>query len=286
VPCIAREAAVTFTVAITGGARGIGLATARAFAGAGAKVAIGDVDEEAAAAAAAQVGATAHVLDVRDPDSFAVFVDAVGVPDVLVNNAGIAHAAPFIDTPAELRDLQLQVNLGGVINGLGAVLPEMVRRGRGHVVNVASIAGRIALPNAAMYTATKFAVVGLTEAVAAELHGTGVRVSAVLPTFVRTQMTEGLPLRGVPTVEPPDVAQAILRLVRRGGPAIVAVPRWMGGLPRLAAFTPQMVVDALRHGASGPYTDPAERRAAYEARLRRLLAPSDPPSAPGAPDEP
>ncbi len=277
---------MAFTVAITGGARGIGLATARAFAGAGAKVAIGDVDDEAAAAAAAQTGATAHVLDVRDPASFATFFATIGVPDVLVNNAGVAHGASFLETSGELRDLQIDVNLRGVVNGLAAALPGMVARGSGHVINIASIAGRIALPNAAMYTATKFAVVGLTEAVAAELHGSGVRISAVLPTFVHTQMTEGLPLRGVPTVDPPDVARAILRLVRRGGPAVVTVPRWMGGLPRLATFTPQMIVDAIRHGSSRPYEDRDQRRAAYEARVRGLLPPSAPP--PGsepAPDD-
>jgi NAD(P)-dependent dehydrogenase (short-subunit alcohol dehydrogenase family) len=278
---------MAFTVAITGGARGIGLATARAFAGAGAKVAIGDVDGEAAAAAAAQTGATAHVLDVRDPASFATFFATIGVPDVLVNNAGVAHGAPFLATSEELRDLQIDVNLRGVVNGLGAALPGMVARGSGHVINVASIAGRIALPNAAMYTATKFAVVGLTEAVAAELHGSGVRISAVLPTFVHTEMTDGLPLRGVPTVHPPEVALAILRLVRRGGPAVVTVPRWMGGLPRLAAFTPQMIIDAIRHGSGRPYEDRDQRRAAYEARVRSLLPPasSEHPEGGPAPDD-
>jgi hypothetical protein len=96
-------------------------------------------------------------------------------------------------------------------------------------------------------------------------------------------MTDGLPLRGVPTVDPPDVSRAILRLVRRGGPAVVTVPRWMGGLPRLATFTPQMVIDAIRHGSTRPYEDRDERRAAYEARVRGLLPPASKPRSEGGP---
>ncbi|HEY7175423.1 MAG TPA: SDR family NAD(P)-dependent oxidoreductase [Micromonosporaceae bacterium] len=278
---------MAFNVAITGGARGIGLATARAFAEAGAKVAIGDVDEAAAAAAAAQTGATAHVLDVRDRASFAAFISAVGLPDVLVNNAGVAHAGTFIETPDELRDLQIDVNLRGVANGMSAVLPAMVERGTGHVVNVASLAGRLALPHAATYTATKFAVVGLTEAVAAELHGSGVHVSAVLPTFVRTDMTDGIELGSIPVVEAADVARTILRIVRRGGPTLTTVPRWLAGLPRLAALTPQAVLEALRHASSGdpgssaspasgaPFDEDRQRRRdAYLERIRGLLPPT------------
>lgn len=263
---------MTFAVAVTGGARGIGLATARAFASAGARVIIGDIDGDAAGAVAAEIGASALHLDVRDAESFAAFFAVAGTPDVLVNNAGVAHAGSFLDTSAAMRELQIDVNLRGVVNGMAAVLPDMVTRGRGHVINVASLAGRIATPNAAIYTATKFAVIGLTEAVRAELHGSGVRVSAVLPTFVRTEMTAGLALGGIPQVDPPDVAKAILRLVRRGGPAVVSVPRWMGGLPRLAAFTPQSLLEVMRHSAAGDVPEDRDvRRAAYVERVRSLL---------------
>jgi NAD(P)-dependent dehydrogenase (short-subunit alcohol dehydrogenase family) len=231
-------------VAVTGGARGIGLATAGAFARAGASVVIGDVDAEAAGAAAAGIGAMALALDVRSADSCAEFVAAAGEIDVFVNNAGVAHAGAFLDTPHAMRELQLDVNLRGVVNGMAAVLPGMVARGSGHVVNVASLAGRVPTPNAAVYTATKFAVVGLTQAVRAELRGSGVRLTAVLPTFVRTEMISGLKLDGIPKIDPTDVADAIVRAARRGGPVVVTVPRWLGGLPRLATFIPQALGDS------------------------------------------
>jgi NAD(P)-dependent dehydrogenase (short-subunit alcohol dehydrogenase family) len=248
---------MAFVVAVTGGARGIGRATAAAFAAAGATVVIGDVDADAAAATASEIGVRAETLDVRDPASWAAFVAAVG---------------NFLDTPAEMRELQLDVNLRGVINGMSAVLPAMRARGRGHVVNVASLAGKIATPNAAIYTATKHAVVGLTESVRAELHGSGVRLTAVLPSFVTTEMTEGLPLKGIPMVDPKVVAGAILRQVRRGGPALVPVPRWMGGIPRLAAFTPQSVLDVMRHGfGDRDVSDSNTLRERYQERLRGLL---------------
>jgi len=260
-----------FVVVVTGGARGIGLATSRAFAQAGARVVIADIDIDTATGSAAQFGAEAKLLDVRESGSWAGLVTDVGDIDVLVNNAGVAHGGLFVETPPELRELQIDVNLRGVVNGMGAVLPGMIARGRGHVVNVASLAGRLATPHAAVYTATKFAVIGLTEAVRAELHGTGVRASAVLPTFAPTEMTEGLPLDGIPTTTADEVARAILRMVRRGGPATVAVPRWMGGLPRLAAFTPQAVQDLIRHGATRNYEQRVDRREAYTERLRRLV---------------
>ncbi len=260
-------------VAVTGGARGIGLATARAFARAGAWVVIGDVDAAAGEAAAADIGATARVLDVRSAASCREFVDAAGDLDVFVNNAGVVHAGTFLSTPPELRELQLDVNLRGVVNGMAAALPGMVERGRGHVVNVASLAGRVPTPQAATYTASKFAVVGLTEAVRAELRGSGVRLTAVLPTFVRTEMIAGLSLKGIPQVEASDVAGAIVRAVRRGGPPAVVVPRWLGMLPRLAAFVPHGIVDALRSRATGdqPDLDGTGPRAAYLERVRGLL---------------
>jgi len=266
-------------VAVTGGARGIGLATASAFARTGATVVIGDVDVEAAGAAAAGIGAKALPLDVRSAGSCAEFVEAAGDVDIFVNNAGVVHAGPFLDIAQEMRELQLDVNLRGVVNGMAAVLPGMVARGRGHVVNVASLAGRVPTPNAAIYTATKFAVLGLTQAVRDELKGSGVRLTAVLPTFVRTEMISGLRLDGIPKVDPADVANAILRAVRRGGPVVVTVPRWLGGLPRLAMFVPQPVRDLALRARNEPQEIPTDRNA-YVERVRGLLRPSGEESGP------
>jgi NADP-dependent 3-hydroxy acid dehydrogenase YdfG len=263
---------VTVHVVISGGAQGIGLATARAFAATGAMVTVGDIDLAAAKAAAAGMGGRALPLDVRDPDSFTAFLDAAGPVDVLVNNAGLVVPADFLETPARLRDLQIDVNLRGVVHGMAAALPAMVTRGSGHVINVSSLAGQLALPRAAMYTATKFAVVGLTEAVRAELRDSGVKVSAVLPTFVPTRMTEGLPLGRVPKVSADRVAAAIVRTARRGGPALVTVPRWLGLAPMLTAWTPQGIQDVIRGRAAHADLGTArERRDDYTRRIEDLL---------------
>jgi len=116
---------------------------------AGAEVTVGDLDP-----AAAPADLPARPLDVRSADSFAAFLADLGPLDVLVNNAGVTTTTSFLSTPAALRDLQIDVNLRGVVNGMAAALPAMVARGHGHVVNIASLAGRIPTPNAAIYSAT------------------------------------------------------------------------------------------------------------------------------------
>jgi short-subunit dehydrogenase len=234
-------------------------------------VVVGDLDPDVAPA-----GIEAYPLDVRSAGSFEDFLSRTGPLDVLVNNAGVACASAFVDTPAALRQIQLDVNLGGVVNGMAAVLPGMIARGHGHIVNVASLAGRVPTPHAAIYTATKHAVIGLTEAVRAEVRAAGVRLTAICPTFAPTEMTQGLNLRGIPTTTPEAVAAAVVRAVRRGGPAVVVVPRWLGALPRLSAWTPQLVKDLLTRGAAGqPPADGAPERAGYAARVRAQVREPD-----------
>ena len=205
-------------VAVTGGARGIGLATARALVDRGARVALGDLDLDVAEAAAAQLGphALALPLDVRQRASFEAFLAATeerfGPLDALVNNAGIMPSGDFLAEPDGMSDAQIDVNLRGVILGCKVALPRLLAHGRGHIVNVASMAGRLPVPGLAVYCATKFAVVGLTETLAEEYRDSGVDFTAVLPAKVTTELAAGTERagRGIPTVSAEDVAAAIV----------------------------------------------------------------------------
>jgi NADP-dependent 3-hydroxy acid dehydrogenase YdfG len=207
------------TAAITGGARGIGRATAKAFLRQGMKVAIGDVDLETASATAAELGASAVALplDVTDRDSFAAFLDGaeqqIGPLDVLVNNAGIMQVGPFIDEDDITARRMIDINLHGVILGTKLALERMIPRDRGHIVNISSQAGKFGAPGGATYSATKHAVVGLTEAVRGELRlmGAHIDVSYVMPAVVNTELGSGLgDVRGIANLEPTEVADAIV----------------------------------------------------------------------------
>lgn len=235
------------TVAVTGAARGIGLATARAFIAQGARVFIGDLDAGLAKEAADEIGCTGAGLDVRSRESFADFLAAIDSPlQVLVNNAGIMPAGRFVDESDTVTDSIVDVNLNGVLRGTKLVLPGMLQRGSGHIVNVASYLGVVPAAGLATYCATKHAVVGFSEALRDELDGTGVTVTAVLPSAVRTDLVSGVKLGGMlPTVDPEDIADAIVATCRTRT-AIVAVPGWMRSYEAVAALVPDKVVGAIR----------------------------------------
>jgi NAD(P)-dependent dehydrogenase (short-subunit alcohol dehydrogenase family) len=264
-------------VAITGGARGLGAATAERLGREGARIALGDVDVGAVTATAARLGAYAAPLDVTDRESFEAFLDAAeaaqGPIDVLVNNAGIMPIGPFTDEPDAAAHRMVDVNLHGVILGCKLVLPRMLARGGGHVVNVASVAGRIAsLPGLATYVATKHAVVGLSEALRCEVEGRGVWVSAVLPNLTQTRLGSGMkPARGARKLTPEEVAHAIADGLRRPRPEIY-VPRSLGPQILLSAVTPRRVrrplQKLLRMDAIASDFD-ARARADYQARTGR-----------------
>jgi len=205
--------------AITGGARGIGRATAEAMLRKGMKVALGDVDADAARATAAELGprCIGLPLDVTDRDSFAAFLDAaeeqLGPLDVLVNNAGIMQVGRFLDEDDLTARRMVDINLHGVILGTKLALERMIPRDRGHVVNISSQAGKFGAPGGATYSATKHAVVGLTEAVRGELRlmGAHIDVSYVMPAVVNTELGSGLgDVRGFSNLEPSEVADAII----------------------------------------------------------------------------
>ena len=179
-------------VAITGGARGIGKATATALVRKGCRVAIGDLDLALAEQTAAELGGgtIALPLDVTDRASFRSFLDEtekqLGPLDVLVNNAGIMPVTPFVEESEESIRRQVDINLHGVIDGTQMALQRMRPRNTGHIVNIASSAGKAGVPGIATYSATKHAVVGLCEAVRQELRGSGIEVSCVMPVPVNT----------------------------------------------------------------------------------------------------
>ena len=182
------------SIFITGGASGIGLAAARRFRREGWTVGIGDIDEIGMRRAADELGAFVAPLDVRDRGQWAQalesFVAQAGKLDVLLNNAGIARYGMFEEVTPDESDLQVDINVKGVINGAYAGLPYLKQSKGSRLVNVASVAGIVGSPGLATYSATKHAVRGLTEALDAEWTRHGIDVTCVMPFFVETPILD------------------------------------------------------------------------------------------------
>lgn len=239
------------TVAITGAARGIGLATAAALLARGARVVIGDRDTRALDTAVQGLGpgqpVTGYPLDVTDRESFSTFLDKAradgdGRIDVLINNAGVMPVGPFLDQTQETIRSATEVNFYGVLNGCQLVLPEMVKRRSGHIINVASMAGIVAVPGQVLYAGTKFAVVGLSTAMSDEFAPQGVAVTAVLPTFTNTELISGTtPSAAQRPVEPEDIAAAVVKVLDKPK-ALVSVP----GFGRRTAILATLLPDRAR----------------------------------------
>jgi NAD(P)-dependent dehydrogenase (short-subunit alcohol dehydrogenase family) len=266
---------------ITGGGRGIGKALAQALAREGARVAIGDLDTAAAETAAGEVGGLGLPLDVTDLRGYTAFLDAVeqrlGPIDILVNNAGIMPITPLEqESPASISR-QLEINVRAVIHGTQEAMRRMRPRGTGHIVNIASLAGKGGYPGLATYSATKHAVVGLSEAVRFELKGSGVEVSCVMPGIVNTELTSGMKEARVKNLEPSQVAAEIvaaLKLPRFD----VYVPRSTGPLYAVAGLLPRRAREALAHAMGADQVATvvdSSKRAAYEARAANSAPATD-----------
>ncbi|HQJ12489.1 MAG: beta-ketoacyl-ACP reductase [Chloroflexi bacterium] len=222
---------------ITGGASGIGKATAELFAREGAKVVICDVNEEAGKALVAQLGndATFYKVNVADRQAVQAWVDDVvaryGRVDVLVNNAGVTRDGLFVKVKdGELVkqmeeaafDLVVDINLKGVFNCAQAVAPYMIKQGSGVILNMASVVGLYGNLGQTNYVATKAGVIGMTKVWARELGRYGVRVNAVAPGFILTDMVQKMPEKVLEDMraktplgrlgQPEDIAHAFLWL--------------------------------------------------------------------------
>jgi NAD(P)-dependent dehydrogenase (short-subunit alcohol dehydrogenase family) len=266
------------TVVVTGAGSGIGRETALLAARRGADLAICDVNEVGLGeveATARGLGSkvVARKVDVSDREQMREFADAVhgeaGVVDLLVNNAGVGLGAGLLETELEDWDWIVSINVMGVVHGCHFFVPPMVERGQGgHVANVSSAAGFYATPSLVAYTATKYAVRGLSESMRAELAPHGIGVTAICPGVINTPITETARLRGV-AAEPgrrdrmvnayrrrnygPDrVATNILRSVERNrGVAPISPEAWFAyGMvrlsPRLANWTARRMDAAMR----------------------------------------
>jgi len=185
-------------VSVTGAGSGIGRETALAFARQGAELVISDIDEASVKETAAQLTARggiahAYVLDVADADAVEAFAERIctehGVPDVVVNNAGIGQAGSFLDTPAEQWDRVLDINLGGVVNGCRSFARRLVDRGTGgHIVNVASMAAYAPLQAMNAYCTSKAAVYMFSDCLRAELDAAGVGLTTICPGVINTNI--------------------------------------------------------------------------------------------------
>jgi len=252
---------------VTGASSGIGWSTAWGLARRGAIVvptARRTERLEKLAAAIRERGGDAFPVecDVSEPASVERLKDVVlgryARCDVLVNNAGIPGGGPFAEMPLDQIERVVRTNLMGVLYGTKAFLPSMLEAGRGHVVNVASLAGRFAVPGSSVYSATKHAVVAFSEALHYETSPRGVLVTTVNPGLVSTERfphrdaTRAGGFRARAVMRPERIADVIVRVVEREIAPEISVPRGLAALQALRVLLPPVYRFAMRKVSSGP----------------------------------
>ena len=258
---------------VTGGARGIGKAVTTALTEAGVTVAVGDID-----IADTSHAAFAAPLDVSDADGFVEFFDAVelrlGPVDILINNAGIMPTGLVDQMDPAVNARIVQINLLGVMNGIGEAVRRMKPRGRGHIVNIASLTARFPGAGVASYCASKAGVLTYCQAAAIELHGTGVDLSVIVPSLVKTELVAGIAVkRGTPTCTPTDVASRVLDVLHR--PRFEAyVPRAVAPVAFIHQSLPSRVRKFVAHATNADRMIQEMDRSArvgYDERVRQVV---------------
>jgi 3-oxoacyl-[acyl-carrier protein] reductase len=200
---------------VTGGSKGIGRAIAEALLGGGARVVVGARTEGEVRRAAEEMGADARgvVCDVRRPEDCARLVETavaeLGGLDILVNNAGVGVFAPVAELTVEDWDRVLETNLSGLFYCVRAALPHLKARGGGWIINIGSLAGKNAFPGGAAYNASKFGLIGFSEALMQEVRHDGIRVSYIMPGSVATPGFQEAEWK----IQPEDLGQIVLDLL-------------------------------------------------------------------------
>jgi short-subunit dehydrogenase len=234
---------------VTGASSGIGERTAIALARRGASVVLAARRMDRLEALSERIGAAGgdalpvgcDVTDRVDLERLRSTVEtAFGRVDVLVNNAGIPGGGPFEGLSLDAIERVVRVNLLGVMECTAVLLPMMLQEGRGHIVNVASLAGRFATPGAAVYGATKHGVVAFSEALYHELHRSGLLVTSVNPGYVPTEGFPASGRRGPLVLKPDRIASTIVRVVEKGIAPEISIPRWAGALQVFRVLTPPL----------------------------------------------